>query len=348
MKEVPKRKLVILSYAFAPSIGGIETVSRVLARTFARRGYEVVVVTQTPGTGPEPEEPYRVVRRPNAGALATEIRKADVVLQSNISLRLAWPLWALFPRKAYVLVHHGVIARSEGGLAWRDRVKRAMLRRAYCLSVSEFLASTIEAPSKVVRNPYANTVFRINPEIERSRDILFVGRLVPTKGVDVILRAFRTILERRPAATLSIIGLGPEEGALRELAASLGINRSVSFLGARRGDELAEVMNRHKIVVVPSRSWQPEACPVVPVEAIACGCVPVGSRVGGVPESIGDAGPLFDDGNFEELASICLRLLNSPALIDQYRAAGEQHLKQFDPEAVADAYESHFAGASRH
>jgi len=337
------QKLVILSYAFAPSIGGIETVSRSLARTFARRGYEVVVVTDTPGADIEPDEPYRVVRRPYARALADEIRTADLVLQSNISLRLAWPLWVLYPRKPFVLVLHGPIARPNGRVAWQDRLKRVLLRRAHHLSVSRYLADTIRPGSGVIRNPYDNAIFRRLSEVDRDGDLLFVGRLVTAKGADVLLRALPDVIEVRPRTTLSIVGSGPEESALRKLAESLGVERIVCFHGSKQGQDLAEIMNRHKILVVPSRSAPPEALPVVPVEGIACGCVPVASRMGGLPESVGDAGALFEEGNAKELAKLLLRLLDSPELLDCYRALAGRHLRQFHPEAVADEYESHFA-----
>jgi glycosyltransferase involved in cell wall biosynthesis len=342
-----KKRLLILSYAFAPSIGGIETVSDLLARIFTRRGYEVTVVTRTPGGDTEPDEPFRVVRRPGSRALIGEIRRADIVLQSNISLHLGWPLWLLFPRKPFVLVHHGMLARTDGRVAWQDRLKLALLWRPHCLSVSQFLAGTMHARSEVIRNPYADKVFRKIPGMERNRDLLFVGRLVTAKGVDTLLRAFQIVLRERPQSNLAIVGSGPEEQSLKDLAKSLLIDRSVSFLGPRRGADLAELMNRHRILVVPSRSCPPEALPVVPVEGIACGCVPVAARMGGLPESVGDAGALFEEGNWEELARILLRLLEAPPLLDSYRARAGEHLKQFHPEAVADAYEAHFAACQR-
>jgi glycosyltransferase involved in cell wall biosynthesis len=345
--DKPRQRLLILSYAFAPSIGGIETVSDQLARTFSQRGYDVTVVTDTPRMNEEPEEPFRIVRCPSWIALIGEIGRAEIVLQSNMSLRLGWPLWILFPRKPFLVVHHTPLARPEGYKVWRDRVKRSLLWRPYCLSVSNYLAATIQAPSKIIHNPYAETVFRRMPEIERNRDLLFVGRLVTAKGVDVLLCAFHAVLKHRPRSVLSIVGSGPEENALRDLAKSLGFDRSVCFLGPKQGVELAELMNRHQILVIPSRSKPPEALAVVPVEGIACGCVPVASRQGGLPEAVGDAGVLCEEGNCEDLAQTLLRLLATPELLDTYRARAAQHLKDFSPNAVADAYESHFAACRR-
>lgn len=339
--------LLILSYAFPPSVGGIETVSRILARTFAQRGYAVTVATEIAGDARDSEEPYRVVRRPGALQLMAEIYRADLVLQSNISLRLGWPLWILFPRKPFMLVFHGPIARPDGRLAWQDRLKRALLWRPYFLSVSSYQAEQIRPGSRVIRNPYDSEVFRLFPQIKRDRDLLFVGRLVTAKGVDTLLRAYAMVRQQRPATTLSIIGSGPEEAALQALAASLGIEPAAHFLGAKHGDDLAHTMNRHRILVVPSHSVPPEACPVVPVEAVACGCVPVASRMGGLPESVGTAGVLFEEGNAEELARTLLDLLDAPEKLETFRAKAATHLRQFQIDAVADAYESHFAACGR-
>jgi glycosyltransferase involved in cell wall biosynthesis len=185
------------------------------------------------------------------------------------------------------------------------------------------------------------------PGVDRDKDLLFVGRLVPAKGADTLLRAFQIILKHRPQAALMIVGVGPEADPLQELATSLGIKRSVSFLGSKQGTELAELMNQHKILVIPSRSRPPEALSVVTLEGIACGCVPVASRQGGLPDAVGETGILFEEGNFDELADTLLRLLDAPELLDFYRSKAEEHLRQFSPEVVAHVYESHFAACRR-
>jgi glycosyltransferase involved in cell wall biosynthesis len=339
----PIRRLLILSYAFAPSIGGIETVSDVLARLFSQRGYDVVVVTAYAQVGQKSSDPFEIVRRPSPWKLIRLIHRADLVLQSNISLLLAWPLWILFLRKPFILVHHTPVGRLTGRLTWQARLKRRLLWRPYCLSVSKYLAGTFETPSGIIGNPYAEGVFRKLPQIERDKDLLFVGRLLPVKGVDVLLQAFRIVLEKRPGTKLTIVGRGPEEQRLHQLAQLLGVGADVEFLGPKHGDDLARVMNQHRILVVPSLSKPPEALPVVPVEGIACGCVPIASKQGGLPESVGEAGLLFREGDPEDLARSILLLLDNPELIWEYQSRAEQHLKSFSLNVIADAYEAHFA-----
>jgi len=79
---------------------------------------------------------------------------------------------------------------------------------------------------------------------------------------------------------LTIIGSGPEEYSLRKLADDIGITGQVSFLGVKRGEESARLLNQHEILVIPSR-WE-EPFGIVSLEGIACGCVVIGSEGGGL------------------------------------------------------------------
>jgi glycogen synthase len=342
-----KRKLVLLSYAYPPSIGGIERASEIIGRTFLERGYDVTVITETPNNSEEGGSSPRIVRNPGIKALISELHSADVVLQNNISLRLAWPLWLLFPWKPFVLLHNTPITRPDGSLALQDRIKRGLLWRPRCFSVSRYIADTMPPGSGIIGNPFDSSVFRMVPGTERSRDLLFVGRLVTAKGAEDLLRAFAIVLKRRPQTTLSIIGSGAEEERLHDLANLLGVSRRAQFLGPRGGHDVAEAMNQHKLLVVPSRSRPPEALGIVALEGIACGCIPVASRMGGLPECVGEAGALFEEGNYEELAEMLICLLNSPELVESYRAKAEEHLTRYRPEAIADAFEANFGARPR-
>jgi glycosyltransferase involved in cell wall biosynthesis len=89
-------------------------------------------------------------------------------------------------------------------------------------------------------------------------------------------------------------------------------------------------------MVVPSLLEEPFG--LVSLEGIACGCVVVGSRAGGLPEAIGPAGPSFVKGDADGLAKVLRRLLTDPALREQYREAGQRHLPRFTRKAVIDSY----------
>ena len=113
-------KILISSHAFAPSIGGIETVSGLLAAEFVKLGHEVTVVTQTPDRGAESLS-YRVIRQPSGRELWRVIRWCDVFWHSNLSLRTIWPAFLL--RKPVVITHHGSYCRPPRGVDLHSKDK---------------------------------------------------------------------------------------------------------------------------------------------------------------------------------------------------------------------------------
>src|SRR5882724_1149070 len=82
--------ILFCSVPYRPSIGGIETVSALLAERFHHAGHGVTLVTQTADGGGEIDD-FRVVRRPSDKQLFELVRDADMVFHNNISLRFAWP-----------------------------------------------------------------------------------------------------------------------------------------------------------------------------------------------------------------------------------------------------------------
>jgi glycosyltransferase involved in cell wall biosynthesis len=95
--------------------------------------------------------------------------------------------------------------------------------------------------------------------------VLFVGRLVRYKGVDVLLEAMRGV-----SATALLVGNGPERHALQRTAEQLGVADRVKFLGEVSDDELAALYRACDLFVLPSVTRQ-EAFGVVQIEAMACG-----------------------------------------------------------------------------
>jgi glycogen(starch) synthase len=333
-------KIALLSYTFPPAIGGIETVSYILAGDLAERGHEVTVLTHTRSDEPERDYAYRIIRRPTCNQLNQSIFRAHVVLQNNISLHLAWPLYVWFLNKPYILVHHTPVACPDGRVTARQKLKRVAARRAKCFSVSKYIANTFQPASGVLPNPYSSTVFVRRQDSARTNDLLFAGRLAYAKGVDTLLYALAVLRDRTGLQpNLTIVGSGPEETSLKTLAASLRLERQTQFVGPRAPDELAELMNTHSVFVVPSRPNPPEAFGIVAVEAIACGCVVVASNCGGLPEAVGACGTLFECENPADLAMCLLQTLSDEGLRQRLASQTCNHLRQFDRIRVVDTYE---------
>lgn len=165
------------------------------------------------------------------------------------------------------------------------------------------------------------------PPAERNV-VLYVGALIPHKGVDVLLRAFRQVEQEVPNAELCVVGDGPDRGRLQTLAASLGTRR-IAFQTTQRGATLGESYRSAAVVVIPSL-WL-ENAPLVAFEAMAHGRAVVGSCVGGIPELIRDGrnGYLFARGDTTELSTHLRNLLMNRLLAIELGAAGKQWVAEF-------------------
>ena len=323
-------KILFSSYAYAPGVGGIETVSALLAREFVAAGHQVSLVTETPAQASS-SDTFEVVRNPTLARLGKLVHWCDVVFQNNISLRHLVP--ALLLGKPVLLVHQTWIRNVAGELGSNSRIKRALLPRVKNVAISQAIASNIKVASEVIENPYDDRIFKINANIHRNRELIFVGRLVSDKGADVLLRALGIL---KIPATLTIIGHGPEEENLRALVRELSLDQSVTFAGQKVGRELVELMNHHEVIVIPSR-W-PEPFGIVALEGIACGCIAVGSEQGGLSEAIGNCGITFRNGDSEELADRLGELLRNAKMREKFQAAAPVHLERFRAQTVAQRY----------
>jgi len=322
-------KILFSSHFFPPDIGGIEEVGGILAREFTRRGHEVIVVTQTTKEGPFP---FEVRRRPRLAELPGLTRWSDLVFHNNISLRTAWPLaWI---RRPWVVAHHTWIARVNGRLAAVDRLKLQAIRRAKNVAVSKAIAANLGIEARVIANPYRDEILlRTNAEA-RDGDVMFLGRLVSDKGVDVLLEALGILAARGKMLRTTIVGEGIERTALEAQARRLGVD--ATFAGARQGEELVALLNHHRLLVVPSR-WE-EPFGIVALEAMACGCVPVVARAGGLPEAVGEAGVTFGKEDPRSLAECLKSLLGDEPRLEELRRRAPSHLERHRPAVIADQY----------
>jgi glycogen synthase len=327
-------RVLIYSRAFLPQVGGLELNVAHLAEQLGQRGDEVVVVTSTPGGGEQPAA-YRVLRNPGALEFLRWMRWCDVFHQPNVSLRGFWPL-LLVPRP-WVVSHHSWYRRPDGRIAWQDRLKRFLLRfAAGSIAVSRAVADDLATPSVVVNNAYRDNLFRVLPGVERSLDLVFVGRLVSDKGVDILLDALGILAAQGIVPALSVVGEGPERPRLESQAQRLGLAARVRFLGVRTGEDLVRILNQHRILVVPSRYNEPFG--IVALEGIACGCAVVGSAGGGLRDAIGPCGETFPNADTGALATVLARLLLDPSALEGCRADADRHLAMHAPGRVTEEY----------
>lgn len=320
-------KIVLQSRAYWPNIGGIETVARLLAEDFNALGHSTLVLTDTPAAE-EASPGVTVLRRTTLGRRVAALREADVVLMFGLGLRFL-PL-PLLLRRPTVVSHHGVY----GG--WRPAVvlKRCVPFFTRNIAATAAVARSFGGPATVIPNPYDDALFRERPEIERSRDLVFVGRLVSEKGLDVLVAALALLAQAGFRPSLTVIGSGPEEARCRQAVVTCGLDRQVLWAGSLLGEALATALNGHRVLVVPS--LVNEGFGVVALEGLASGCVVVGSDGGGLPEAIGPGGRTFPNGDVRALADALRATLE--AVEPPPRAAVRAHLAGHARRFVAQRY----------
>jgi glycosyltransferase involved in cell wall biosynthesis len=319
---------------FFPDIGGIENIAALLAQDFSRAGHSVRLVTQTPGD-PRCDHafPFHILRRPNPLQLFSSHCWAHVCLQINLEARQLWPHF-LFKKPLVIGLQCWSEHASCGHFSMR-KLKHMSLGLADCLiACSTSIRDESAYPAVVIGNPYDNNVFILDPDAIRSQSIVFLGRLVHLKGADVLLKAFEALSLNN--WRLSIIGDGPERQNLEHLAYNLGIHRSVDFLGPLQGKVLANVLNRHEIMVIPSR-WR-EPFGIVALEGSACGCVVLASDDGGLVDAVGSAGLLFRRGDLCDLVEKLNVLIHDPFLRAKLRDKALEHLPQFTHPVISRSY----------
>jgi glycogen(starch) synthase len=326
-------RVLILSQQYSPVIGGIPTVTRLVATELAVR-HEVRLLTATAGE-PDSGSTFKLIRRPSTGSLLESVLWSEIVLLQGSTVRLGWPL--LTGCRPYIVVHHIWLSSSKGDYcqAW---LRRNLIRRGKNLCVSSAIGDKLNAPYEVISNPYNSDLFRPMPQIARNADLVFVGRLVHEKGAHHLLEALALIGVRGLRPSLTVIGDGPELERLKNQSNESGLVEQVVFAGSVTGEALAILLNRHRIVAIPSL-W-PEPFGIVALEGLACGCVAVGSSGGGLAGAIGLCGLTYPNGDTEALACAIELLLTDQVMVHNCLENVKAHLELFKPGVVATQYEN--------
>ncbi|MBB4427338.1 glycosyltransferase involved in cell wall biosynthesis [Bradyrhizobium sp. CIR48] len=166
---------------------------------------------------------------------------------------------------------------------------------------------------------------------------LYVGRLSPEKSLDHLLLAFEQVSLTTPGARLVLVGKGPQEQDLRDLAIKLGIQQRVIFAGPKYDKALFEQYSSASCLVLPSYS---EPWGLVVNEALSYGCpVLVSYRCGCVPELVdeGITGFSFEWGNVAELAEKMALLPRTLSDVEKTAHACLKRIAPFTPEAAANS-----------
>jgi glycosyltransferase involved in cell wall biosynthesis len=237
-----------------------------------------------------------------------------------------------FKMRAYAALDRLVLGRFDR-VATASEAVAGVLRR---WRVPGGKLATI--PNGVDLERFAGAAPALRPWISkgRRRVIGFVGRMVPEKGGELLLRSAKAILRTHPDVTFVMVGEGPARSTWEALAAELGISAHVVFTGTRK--DMPELYASLDMLVLPSFN---ECMPMCLLEAMASGKPVIASRVGAVEQVIvpESTGLLIGPGDGVALEESIGRLLRDPALAARLGHAGRERVTgRFSSEVVAESY----------
>ena len=330
-------KILILTHRFYPEVGGIETNSQILATAFTELGADVHVLTWTKHNDKN-NFPFKVIRDPSLGRIVKEHIWADVVFENNPCLRLSWV--NLFIKKPLVIALNTWVNRIKGNKGIRDNLKNLWFRRADAvIAVSEAIRKKEWPKAIVIENPYNDKLFK-DLSAKKTKPFVFLGRLVSDKGAGQAMKAISVLSQKKvidaDELQLTITGDGPELPNLVKQREDLNLYGAVHFTGVLKGQELVDCLNQHQYILVPS-VWEEPYGNVV-LEGMACGCVPIASNGGGMPEAVGKAGFVFRRNDIENMVELIESALKDNSKVDAVRNNAVKHLQQHTSGLVSKKY----------
>jgi glycosyltransferase involved in cell wall biosynthesis len=346
--------------------GGAERVMSLLANGLVARGHEVCLITLMPTGSDFYNLDHRVQRRGlgltgdsvgTMSALRANVRRAralrrtirviapDTVLtfitRTNV---LALIACSGLPVRVVISERIDPANHSEGAL-WGG-LRMLTYRRADAVVVqteriAQWFRARLWCPKRVVviPNPIGRPAEKTRTDPSTLKPfILGAGRLVHQKGFDVLIRAFGLVATSVPRLRLAIAGEGPELQQLRRLAASLGLESRVLFLG--NVTNLSDLMRSAQAFVLSSRY---EGFPNVLLEALASGVPAIATDCSDAAREIlanGKYGLLVSCGDIDALGAAIASLASDEELRHRLGTLGRLAIAPFEPARVLDAWEA--------
>ncbi len=329
-------KIALITRRYPPLIGGAEKALSYLAAAFDRAGADVaVVVSAIPGRPiePDPAQRPRVIRLPTSSLrfIGTYMYMSNLkkwLLNNKIDIAYV----SMLKHDAYAAIGAGaragfpVVLRPEGAgatgdLAWQKRGRFGATIGRRCRSADAYVSISAAIERELLAEGYDRGRIYSLPNgvpipaiawrpraggLERPRGT-FVGRLAVEKNLETLVDAWRIVLQRRPAAELTLLGEGPMRHRLEEKIRSLDMTESVRLAGGV--DDPSIMLRDSDLFILPSNE---EGMSVALLEATALGIPIVASAIPGNRAIVDDGvhGLLADPADPAKLAGAIERSLD--------------------------------------
>ncbi len=369
-------KLLYLNYEFPPLGGGGGTTCKILSEQMVKLGHQVYILTggiqgnlgiSTPLIGLTVERLNTTRKRAD---LCSKIEQIIYVLHTTaifknrlrqfapdvVHVFFSFPtggvLWLhrYFMKQPYLIsllggdvpgflpeetdFYHNLIKPFTLGL-WRNAA--AVVPNSQRLG--NLARNTLDIPLPVITNGFDASLFVPSARGKSNTlRLIFVGRLVPQKGLDLLLEALAIVKDHLSSWHLSIVGDGPEKSTYQALAEHNGLAKNVDWLGWVPLESLPQIYNSHDLFVLPSRY---EGMPSVVVQAMACGCAILACDVFGIDELIteGETGRIAPINNPLVFAEKLMEMVKTDDLAAMGHTGSEKS-KSFSNEIITQQYES--------
>lgn len=371
---------LLVTNDFPPKIGGIQNYLWELWRRLAPEDFAVLTTAHPDAAAFDAAQAFRVERvagtvlwptpalRRRIDGLAAEFDAAFVVLDPALPLGVVGPQLAL----PYLVVAHGAEITIPGRIpAACGLLSRVLRASAGAVAGGNYVAGELRRAARrplgiesiapgVDTDRFLPVEGRERSEIRRGFGLpeagplaLFVGRLVPRKGADVLIEAVGSLRSTHPDLTLAIAGTGRDRERLDRLA--LRKRAPVRFLGRVPDTRLPDLYACSDIFAAPNRTrWgglEQEGFGIVFIEAAACGVPQVAGNSGGAPEAVehGTTGLLVDQPDDPSAVAAALAcLLDNPIARQRLGEQSRQRaVELFDYDVLAARLATYLAAVGR-
>lgn len=353
-------RIVQLNPYHYPFMGGIEHRIHHISKELAKK-HEVFVVTgKLPGTSWEEEiDGYTVIRlrsrlidiyNPPYISTSGIEEKLDEIDPDVVDFHYRWAPSYRKAMKRYagpkVFTFHNTFGEGEGVMKAASKLNdiyytRFIIGFNRIICVSKFVRDDLinrgfpKSKLEVIPN---GVEIPETPPADEEDFILFIGRLVRTKGLDYLIEAMREIDTR-----LIIAGKGPEYNRLKRKVITLGLEKKITFPGRVTEEEKQKLLSTCKLFVFPS-VW--ESYGIAAAEAMSYGKPVVASRVGGLPEVVNKGGILVPPRDPHALAEAINSLLGDEKRRRDLGNFAREHISQFTWDTAARRIERVYSEVS--